>query len=52
MIGLVLGRTKKAYVDRDLDMGTDYYYLVKATGEGRRSVGSANAHARTNGFCL
>ena len=52
MIGLVLGRTKKAYVDRDLEVGTEYYYLVKATGEGRRSVGSANGLARTNGFCI
>jgi hypothetical protein len=51
-LGVVLGRTGTEYADRDLDTGTTYHYLVRATGDGRTSVGSAHDQVTTPFFCV
>ena len=52
LVGLVLGRLSGSYRDPGVSSGRTVHYLVRATGEGRTSVGSALRSVRTPAFCL
>lgn len=51
-VAFVLGRTSSRYVETEVRTGTDYWYLVKASGGGRTSAYSAPARTGTPSVCL